>query len=309
MPKPSLDHFFGQASFTKSFELGFFFTKEIFTPQDLGVSYTNINYWDKQGILSSRRAGKTAWRNFSFIDYVWLRVIDEFRQLGIPTSLIKEAKNACFQPLKLDYKKIARDLKNKIATGENSFPFLDEHKEEYLKDLEEKSKSYSLSQAKKDGITTLMLAINISIKERTPVSLLLFKDGDCDFWIESRKDLYAKEFIERKIFESHVSISLSAIIKDFLLDSHFTFLSSQLPLLQQNETRLMELIHSGSYDSIMIHFKDKKMKSLELKKTQDTKRKIVDILTDGAYQDIILRYHKGMVTRIQNTLKVYLDEK
>jgi len=119
--------------------------------------------------------------------------------------------------------------------------------------------------------------------------------------------LYNEKFVERKIFETHVNISISAIIKDFLLDSHFSFLLPQLPLLQQNEARLMELIHSGDYDSITIHFKDKKMKSLELKKTQDTKRRVVDILTDGAYQEIVLKSHKGMVTNIQNTLKVYLD--
>src|SRR2546423_1589408 len=115
MIKLPLDSHFGQTSFNNCFELGYFFSQDIFSPKDLGVSYTNINYWDKQGILSSNRKGKTAWRNFNFLDYVWLRVIDELRDLGVPTWLIKEAKDIYFEPMEFDYKKIVNDFKNAIT--------------------------------------------------------------------------------------------------------------------------------------------------------------------------------------------------
>jgi hypothetical protein len=49
------------------------------------------------------------------------------------------------------------------------------------------------------------------------------------------------------------------------------------------------------------------MKSLLLVKNQDTKRKVVDVLHDSAYQDIVIKTHEGMVTKIQNTVKVMLD--
>jgi hypothetical protein len=46
---------------------------------------------------------------------------------------------------------------------------------------------------------------------------------------------------------------------------------------------------------------------LELTKTHETSKKIVDVLTDGAYQDIVIKSHKGTVTHIQNTVKIFID--
>lgn len=48
------------------------------------------------------------------------------------------------------------------------------------------------------------------------------------------------------------------------------------------------------------------MKTVELIKEQNVKRKIVDILQDSNYQDIVIKSHKGVVTRIQNTVKLVL---
>src|SRR5690242_10252435 len=166
--------------------LSFLFNKEIFTPQNLGVTYTNINYWDKQGILSSKRSGKTAWRNFSFMDYIWLRVIDELRQFGVQTSLIKKAKEFCFDPLELDYKKALPQIKSRI-TSQDFALIPDEYKQELLNELD---------SGKKYTVTYLMYIVCLSIKTRRPVSLLLFKDGDCDFWAETEKAWADKEMVE-----------------------------------------------------------------------------------------------------------------
>lgn len=77
--------------------------------------------------------------------------------------------------------------------------------------------------------------------------------------------------------------------------------------MDPGEVKLLELIHSGSYDSILINFKNKKMKALELKKTIDVKKKIKDVLREASYQDIIIKKHNGKVTRIENTEKIFLD--
>ena len=276
--------------------LSFVFNKEIFSPQDLGVTYTNINYWDKQGILSSKRSKNTAWRNFSYIDYIWLRVIDELRQFGVPTSLIKKAKDECFDLAILDYEKLLPAVRKELKS--DSLRLSNEDKEEILNQLDS-NKDFEVSY--------LMYVLCLSIKTRIPLSLFLFKDGSVDFWFESTKFLNYTELAEKKIFQSHLCVSLSSIIKDFIQDTNFTFLLPQLPLLQPNETRLMELIHSGSYDSITIRFQNKKMKTVELLKKQDTKRRVADILMEAAYQDIVVKSHNGMVTHVYNTVKMQFD--
>ena len=300
MDKLPLDSFFGTKDFVKSVELQMQLSKEIFTPKDLGVTYTNITYWDKQGILSSQREGDAKWRNFSFIDYAWLKVIEELRDIGISTKLIKEAKDSLFELV--DVKPLYKEFKKHLPELRQTMSFTEAEKDEIIELMLAGEK-----KGKEKGFTYFYLTLIQSILLKQPVSLLIFKDGGVATWFENKSPLYDKDTSEAKLYGTYVSISISKIIKDFLLDDRSVFLLPKLQLLEPNEIRLLELIHSDNYDSITIHFKDKKIKNLELKKTQDTKKKIVDVLTEGAYQDIVIKSHKGMVTHIQNTVKVMLD--
>jgi len=304
MEKLPLKEFFGQDSFEKSFNLSFLFRKQIFTPKDLNVTYTNLNYWDKQGILSSSKKGKSAWRSFNFIDYVWLRVIDELRELGFPTWQIKEARNFFFRPLELDYKKIYETL-NKDEIN-SLMPFEPGVNKVLVQNMNKRMEHYSLQKAKKDGFTYFFYAICATILEKTPVSLLIFQD-DYDIWIENKKKFYREDFLYKKATHSYISISLSNIIKDFLLDENLIFALPQLELLPPNQIRLLEIINSGNYEVITINFKDKKMKSLNLTKKQDTKSKMVDIINEGRYQDISVKIHDGMIAVVENTIKEFVN--
>lgn len=301
MNKLPLDSFFGTKDFVKSVELQMQLSKEIFTPKDLGVTYTNITYWDKQGILSSQRDGDAKWRNFSFIDYAWLKVIEELRDMGIPTKLIKEAKECLFESV--DVKPLYKEFNKHIPEVRKAMSSLTEaEKDEAIELMLEGQK-----RGKDKNFTYFYFTLLQSILLKEPVSLLIFNDGGVMTWFENKSSSYDKESFEEKLYGTYISVSISKIIKNFLVDDRSVFLLPQLQLLQSNEIRLLELINSGSYDNITIKFRDKKMKSLELKKTQDTKKKMVDILTEGAYQDIVIKSHKGMVTHIENTVKIMLD--
>lgn len=74
----------------------------------------------------------------------------------------------------------------------------------------------------------------------------------------------------------------------------------------QNETELLRLIRSGDYDKIVITMKDKKMSSLALVKEQSIKKKIVELLRESAFQEIIVKSHNGKISRIENTIKIKL---
>jgi len=301
MNKLILDLFFGTKNFIKAIELLQLFTKEIFTIKDTGATYTTIKNWDKEGILSSHRESESQWRNFNFIDYIWLRVIHDMRSIGIPIKLIKAVKNELFKPLPLDG--VYKVFKKHIPEIKKAMAFNEEQSNELIEIILAGEKNTT-----EEGLTYFYAFIVQCVMLKIPASLIIYKDGSYLVWYEGKSELYEKEEIERKIAESHISISLSNLIKEFLMNERSVFLLPELKLLPPNEIKLMELIHSGEYDSISISFKNKKMKSLELKKMQDTKKKVVDILNEGAYQDIVIKSHKGMVTQIQNTIKVMLNE-
>ena len=46
------------------------------------VSYRLLNYWEKCGLIISRRTSEKGWKQFSFIDLVWLNIIHNLRNFG-----------------------------------------------------------------------------------------------------------------------------------------------------------------------------------------------------------------------------------
>ncbi len=302
MQKLILDPYFGENSLKRMGELALSLTKEIFSPKDVGVTYTNINYWDRKGILNSQRENESQWRNFSFLDYVWIRVIAEMRDIGIPIEIIKEVKEELFSPF--DLKPHLTKIKENIPEISKKINGSEEEKDELFNVI-----LYEETIMKKveSIITNFFVAILLSIVEKNPISLVLFKSGRIAVWHEGLEEQYELEIRQLKLSESYISISISSIIKDFLVDKNYVYLLQNLKLLEPNEIRLMELIHSGNYDTISINFLDKKMKRLKLTKSQNPKKKMVDILQEGSYQDIEMKSHEGMITKITNTVKIILD--
>ena len=84
--------------------------------------------------------------------------------------------------------------------------------------------------------------------------------------------------------------------------------SKEILMPDQNETDLLKLIRSGDYDKIVVTLKNKKMSSLALVKEQNTKKKIVELLRESAFQEISVKSHNGKITRLQNTVKVLFSK-
>jgi|GEM_PF-3456591 len=68
-------------------------SKPLLTVNDVGISYRTINNWEANGLMLSERANSRNWHKFSFIDFVWLNIVFELRQLGFPLTKIKKLKD------------------------------------------------------------------------------------------------------------------------------------------------------------------------------------------------------------------------
>lgn len=74
-------------------------TKPLFTVNSLGLSYRTVNYWDKNNLLLSERKSEKAWRKFSFIDFIWINMIQDLRDFGFSTKTIHKIKALCTEPV------------------------------------------------------------------------------------------------------------------------------------------------------------------------------------------------------------------
>ncbi len=295
----SIAPFWGaEPTFSNLEKLTEFLLEERFTIKDLGVSYTNITYWDKQGILSFNRSAGGRWRNFNFIDFMWIKTVDELREIGISTTLIKAAKKNLFQPFNM------KPFLENVKANPDEFEIITKN---YSKEEREKLKKFYAQIEKKPTnkkITHFYYAIADAIQLTEEIKLEIFKDGSVI--LHPFHNLYSEVDVLKVIREMHISISLTTILKNFLTgySDHITHVATDLKILQPNEIKLLELINSGEYDSIRVIFKGTEMKELELNKTQDAKTRLVDIMKEGAYQNITIKSHKGVVSSIENTIKV-----
>lgn len=292
-----LDQFFGVKSLRKVNELYSQITQPIFTIKDAGLNSRTISHWDNLGLIGIHRQSNVDWRRFSFMDYVWVQIIQELRSIGVPLAMIEKAKETLLSTISLKWIfeaiKLHPEALDKLEGGQD--------KEALLK-LLEPSELEKIDES--TNVSTLLLLTVDCITNRIPISIIVFHDGLTIPWYENETNNYSDEVLRKKIYETHTVISLASVIKKFLLEPKSIFVLPQINIIEENEKQLLEIIHSGKYNSVTIHFKNNKMKSLELIKDQDVKRRIVDVIADGSYQDIIVKTHKGLVTKIQNTVKV-----
>lgn len=62
-----------------------------FSVGETDVAYRVINYWEEKRLLP-KRGKDEGWRKFSFVELIWLKVIQRLRNYGIPISTIKATK-------------------------------------------------------------------------------------------------------------------------------------------------------------------------------------------------------------------------
>jgi DNA-binding transcriptional MerR regulator len=294
----SLDDYFGVETFMKGVELYEKLNTEIFTLKDTGLTYKIINDWDNAGLLNLKRGKAAGWRKFSFLDYLWIKVINEFRSIGTPIPLIRNLRDGVNE--QISFKWLIEILEYNLEKIEKT------NKESYdsVKEFIHSKKSYEINE--EDGLSIFLLLVIETITKKAPVSLILFPSAEWMIWNEDKKS-YSIEDVEKVTFKTHTTVSISEIIKSFLYSDKSIYVLPKLNILKENELRLLQIINSGEYESVTINFRNKKMKSLEMVKEQDVKRKVIDIISENKYQDIVIKSHKGIVTKIQNTIKVLLD--
>ena len=86
-------------------------------------------------------------------------------------------------------------------------------------------------------MTYFFFSIIYSITTRSNVSIVFFKSGEFGLWLEDSQPSGANYLSEMMKTKTHIRVSISDIIRDFLLDKPSTFILHQIPILNPNEMR------------------------------------------------------------------------
>jgi DNA-binding transcriptional MerR regulator len=64
--------------------------------KQLNIDRGTFHHWRRSGLIPYDRAEGNGWQKFSFVECTWLKVIEEFRSLGLSLNYIKKVKDAVF---------------------------------------------------------------------------------------------------------------------------------------------------------------------------------------------------------------------
>lgn len=294
-----LNSYLGESRYDKILELLDRLLQKSFIGTDTGVPYRSINHWESEGLIDNARGETRSWRRFSFVEFVWIRMIDEMRKAGLPLDTIKAVKRHLFYPISI----VDLDLHLRSAYRARGMDTREGQEGRQAMEADMRARFDGGPEAQAVEGNWLQLLILSTVLKRCPVVLVVFTDGT-PFAIHEEPGFFMKpEHADRLTFETHLRVPVTGLIKDFLRGELAIARLGDLQILEPNEQAVLRIIQSGQYESVTIQFRDRKLKAMQMRQSQDVTRRIIDVLAAGRYQDITIVQHEGQITRIENTLK------
>jgi len=279
--------------------------ERVFLKTELDVVYTDFSNWERGGLLyKCDDATKGKWKTLNYFEYTWVKIVESLRGFGFSYESIQLIKITLFREVDLI------ELKNTMQ--DNMDIALSKGVEEQMKQLVDYSDEEILQTNETIKYFESLLVYVIYNKEK--YSLLFFPDMpgfSLALSAEMMKIYYNKEMedsISNFLVKSHVSVSLSGIISNFLKDGKEAFEHRITTVLTKEEHSLLKVIRNKPKDlkSINIRYSNQEATLIEvssLKKVQLESR-LMDHIKKGDYLTIEIVTDGERILKYKNTQKI-----
>ncbi|MDN3546951.1 MerR family transcriptional regulator [Mucilaginibacter aquaedulcis] len=161
--------------------------KPALTVNDLGISYRTINNWEANGLMLSGRKSNRDWHKFSFVDFIWLNIVFELRQLGFPLKKIQSLKTFLNENIDDDSLLAVKRLEARIFLTNTS-------------------------------LNRLVLLLAEIMYNKNHIALLCNKEGGFYIYSEQQvKEENSNIDLSKFLFSNFVSVSLTDVIIKYLV--------------------------------------------------------------------------------------------
>ncbi len=156
----NLDTFFGFQDIAKTVQLEKKLKEKLFHMKELELTQRVVMHWDQFGLIDLPRSNNEEWRKFSFLDYVWLHIIQDLRNVGVPLEVIKKVKEFVLEklPAEVFLSLLRKHLDEKEEKNETEEKIYSQVVTDKLCGLEENPE-----------FSMLLFAVLISILSREPI--------------------------------------------------------------------------------------------------------------------------------------------
>jgi hypothetical protein len=280
--------------------------ERVFLKTEIDVVYSDLVNWERSNLLNiGGNSDKGDWKRLNYFEYIWVKIIQELRAFGFSYEEIDKYKSELM--IKPNIKEIIEASKIDFQSVEEQFDAITLNN---LKSIEDNGNNEKLDL----GISYFELMISRIIGSGEKWSILFFKDIPGFYFPLSVETLKGFDKIEKTgipeelLSKTYLSISLTDIIANFLVDGKNAFEKKTISILTKNEHNLLKHIRKGygKIKSIKIRFKDKEMDLLEVTSIKKVKMegRLLDYIKKGEYQSISIDTVDGKIVNFENTQKI-----
>ncbi|MDI9342432.1 MAG: MerR family transcriptional regulator [Sediminibacterium sp.] len=261
-------------------------SEERFKGKILGISYRLICHWSDMEIIRFSKADEAAKRRYSFVDYVWIKVVEELRAINVSIPVIQNIAKEVYTPLPT--KEIFSLLTNH-PTYEALLAKLkrESDKQDFVDFLMRKAfldADFSGIANKFNYLHSMIADIIVS---RKPVSIVVFKNGDWMAYAPDKVEAYSAEQLYLLENTSQIRINLTQIVFRFMVQEYGEVFINSANLLTEQELRVLEFINTTKFRSVKVFFKDKGIAPVELRGKM-VPEQLQRIFQEGKYSRFVI---------------------
>jgi DNA-binding transcriptional MerR regulator len=274
-----------------------------FTIKDVGLNYRWITHWQEKDLLFGEyEEGK--WRKFDLIEFIWLKMIILMRKFNISLDRIREIKTNLNQdapvPQILENEEII-DTLIQFASEEN--------RDAVKKILKDKEFIDSIQFETINLFETLIMQI---ITFQSSFSILICGDEIVPFNHSLLEDPEFKSKYNDLFKKSFISISISEILRDYMIGAGNIKEKNRLAILTEAEEKVLTVLREQDLKSVIVRYgEDKNIDLIEIIRSEkiDKRARLIDFLMTNGYQDITIKTQNGEIVYCENKRKIMIQNK
>jgi hypothetical protein len=275
-------------------------------PSELELSPREFFYWCDKGIIDMPKAekGQSPWSRLNLLDVFWIRIVKELRKFNLSFSAIVEIKKDLFQSqldslLEMDSTMTANtlasykndDLTNAVQGLINLSP----------EELEEIKKLYNHLffpiTALLSDILLFNRNIHIHICKSNDKYVIVFEG-------HSAENITPENMVQVNK-QSHLTICLTELIAEFLLDKACEKMNIEFGLISAEETTILNAIRNKEITEIHI----KKDQSEQMTMTTIKQGKMTDEDVTALKRLLRMNEYNEVRVVLRNNKHIYLENK
>lgn len=279
-------------------------TEPRFTIAELNVTARDATYWDKMGILPELK-GKGMRRKYDLYQAVWIKLIQQLRELDVAIKTIKALKEHLF-----DKTLTLGDVLKNEATIEVLRTTAKE--KGYSKELEDLLANGGLDNKTDMEIEGMFESIvKQTVIFRHALSIIILPSGNFFPYTFKKHNILLEQQpeLENILNEPHISVSISKAFSDLVTDWSAKPFFNEISLVTEQEKELLKKLRQPDVISAEVIFEGDVIDLIKICKKENVTlaHRFGDVISKNGYHEIVIKTRNGKVIHYQNKILKKLE--